>query len=128
MNREIGENTLGKKIRMLRKKAGLTQKQFGDIFNIAKSTVSQYESGKSRPDDDTKKKIARYFGVSLDWLLGLIDDEYVQSHHLLYFKENRPIDLNDILTYPNVTFNGLPLSQKEKSDIVNFIKYVVKKR
>ena len=61
---------LASRIKSLRKEKDLTQEEFGKLFGIVKSTVSLYESGKSTPDDETKKKIADYFGVSLDYLMG----------------------------------------------------------
>ena len=39
-------------------------------FGIVKSTVSLYESGKSSPNDEIKKKICDYFDVTIDYLVG----------------------------------------------------------
>ena len=64
---------LGKRIKKLRNEFNLSQEDFGDIFGIVKSTVSMYETGKSTPNDEIKKKIAEYFDVSLDWLMGRTD-------------------------------------------------------
>lgn len=79
--------TIGERIRQLRKEYNLTQEQFGKLFGIVKSTVSMYESNKSVPDDEMKKKIAEHFNVSLDWLMGRTDipnayipEEYTQKH------------------------------------------------
>lgn len=66
--------TLSQRIRSLRTDHGLTQEEFGTIFRIVKSTVSLYESGKSVPNDQIKTEMCRYFGVSMDYLLGLTDD------------------------------------------------------
>ncbi|MBS4535605.1 helix-turn-helix transcriptional regulator [Clostridium sp. D2Q-14] len=63
-------SNISKRIKQLRLEKNITQEQFGKIFGIVKSTVSLYESGKSTPDDDMKKKIAEYFDVSLDFLMG----------------------------------------------------------
>ena len=65
--------TLAERIKQLRKEKDLTQEEFGKIFGIVKSTVSLYESNKSTPDDEIKKKIAEYFNVSLDYLMGASD-------------------------------------------------------
>lgn len=54
----------------LRKKSGLSQKEFADLFNVHQTAVSQWETGKTTPDKETLIKIANYFGVSIDYLLG----------------------------------------------------------
>jgi transcriptional regulator with XRE-family HTH domain len=58
------------RLRELRNKKGLTLKQLGSIIGVAESTVSLYEKGKRQPDNDTLIRIADYFGVSVDYLLG----------------------------------------------------------
>ena len=62
--------TLGNKIKYLREKNNLSQKELAKILNIANSTLSQYESDVRVPSDDIKILIADYFNVSLDYLLG----------------------------------------------------------
>ncbi|WP_084331275.1 helix-turn-helix domain-containing protein [Ruminiclostridium cellobioparum] len=63
-------NILGNNIRKLREKYELTQIEFAKILNISNTTLSQYESGNRIPNDEIKLKIADYFKVSLDYLLG----------------------------------------------------------
>ena len=65
--------TLPERIKELRKNAKLSQQEFGALFGMAKSTVSQYESGRNTPNDEIKMAIAKYFDVSLDYLLGATD-------------------------------------------------------
>lgn len=69
----IDSNILGNRIKTLRLEANLTQEEFGRPYSLKKSTVSQYESETSRPDDELKKKITQYYRVSLDWLMDLSD-------------------------------------------------------
>ncbi|AGK95376.1 helix-turn-helix domain-containing protein [Clostridium pasteurianum] len=69
----MDNNVLGKRLKILRNEKDLTQEQFGKPYNLKKSTVSQYESGSSKPDDELKKRIARDYNVSLDWLMGISD-------------------------------------------------------
>ena len=57
-------------LRDLRKAKGISLKEFGKIIGVAESTVSLYENGKRQPDYDTLSKIADFFGVSTDYLLG----------------------------------------------------------
>lgn len=43
------------------------------VLGIGTSTYSMYEQGLREPDDETKIKIARYFDVSVDYLVGNSD-------------------------------------------------------
>ena len=68
--------TLQTRIRSLRQEHNLTQEDFGKIFGIVKSTVSLYENGRSVPNDQIKTRMCQYFGVSMDYLLGLTDNRF----------------------------------------------------
>lgn len=57
-------------IKSLRKAKKITQKQLGDVLGVAESTISMYESGNRQPDVDTMRKIADYFNVTIDYLIG----------------------------------------------------------
>ena len=63
------------KLRELRKNAGYTQQEIGNMIGVAKSTVSLYESGVYEPDIGTLKKLADIFNVSLDTLVGHDDPD-----------------------------------------------------
>ena len=62
----------GEILQELRKDRGWTQAQLARMLSLSPLTVSSYECGRSTPDDATKVKLARRFGVSLDYFLGLI--------------------------------------------------------
>lgn len=64
---------IGERLWELRKDAGLTQDDLAALLNINKHSISSYERGKSEPPDVIKIAIARYFNVSVDYLLGLTD-------------------------------------------------------
>lgn len=65
---------IGERLFDLRKDAGLTQDQLARILNINKHSISSYERDKSEPPDDIKIAIAKYFCVSVDYLVGLSDN------------------------------------------------------
>ena len=65
---------IGERLRKLRKAKGLRQEELSEIIGVQKSTVSLYEKDKNNPSDKVKIEIARYFNVSLDYLLGVIDE------------------------------------------------------
>ena len=62
--------TTAEKIRVARKKAGLTQKQLGDLCGIAEPTIRKYELGKLNPKRETLEKISAPLGTFWLDLLG----------------------------------------------------------
>ena len=64
----------GERLRDLRKGMDLTQKNLADILQTNNSSVCDWECGRSQPDLITLAKIANYFDVTSDYLLGLEDE------------------------------------------------------
>ena len=62
--------TFGKKISELRRAAGLSQEQFGEMFGVSRQSVSKWESDQTMPELATIIKIADFFGISVDEVLG----------------------------------------------------------
>ena len=65
---------LGERLKMLR-----TEKQIGQNFlakelGISNSSISYWETGKQEPSAQAIFKLAKYFNVSSDYILGLKDD------------------------------------------------------
>ena len=58
------------RLRELRKGRGLTQKELGSQTGLSKAVVSKYETGMGYPSFDILIRIAQFFGVSTDYLLG----------------------------------------------------------
>ena len=54
----------------LRESKNLLQKDLADIFNVNRSTISSWENGTRTPGPELLIKIANYFEVSVDYLLG----------------------------------------------------------
>jgi transcriptional regulator with XRE-family HTH domain len=66
----MGE-TLGVRIRHLRENYSLSQKQMAETLSLSNVQLSRYELGSRTPDPDTIVKIAKFFNVSTDFLLGM---------------------------------------------------------
>lgn len=56
-------------LRLLIEEKGITQKQLAKDLHIAVSTLGGYVQGTSEPDFDTLRRLAKYFEVSVDYLL-----------------------------------------------------------
>ena len=61
--------TLGERIALARKKAGLSQEQLGDRLGVSRQAVSKWESSQANPDVAYVAELCRICGVSCDWLL-----------------------------------------------------------
>lgn len=62
---------IGKTIKELRKDSNLSQTGLANIIGTTQDTISLWELGKSLPDINMLIKLAKYFNVSTDYLLGL---------------------------------------------------------
>ena len=58
-------------LRQLRKSHHMTQKELGARLGLSKAVVSKYENGMGYPAYDTLIRIADYFKVTTDYLLGV---------------------------------------------------------
>ncbi|RZI50274.1 helix-turn-helix transcriptional regulator [Aeribacillus composti] len=64
----------GDRLKKLRESKRLSQQQLADKLNINRSTYARYELGQTQPDFETLEKLADFFEVSIDYLLGRTDD------------------------------------------------------
>ncbi len=64
------ENNFKQKIRELRIEKGLSQVEFAKQLGFGKSTINDWEVKGTEPCYNTLVKIADFFAVSLDYLLG----------------------------------------------------------
>ena len=62
---------IGRTIRELRQKRGITQEEFSDALRVSVQTVSRWENGVNAPDLSMLPQLAVYFRVTTDYLLGL---------------------------------------------------------
>ena len=62
-------DTIGERIKKLRKAANLTQEELGKAINKSKGNVSGYESGKFEPSANTIIDMSKCFNISTDYLL-----------------------------------------------------------
>jgi len=58
------------KLKQARTEAGYTQQQVADILHIGRSTLANYEMGRIEPNLETLARLADFYCVSVDWLLG----------------------------------------------------------
>ena len=99
-----GEITIiGDIIRELRKDKNIDQKQLANFLNVSAGTISNYENEEYEPNLDTLNKIANYFNVSVDYLLGRVKFRFDYSVMSKNIKDKYTVSnlLNDILNLQN---------------------------
>ena len=62
------------RLKQLRMEKGLTQEQAGKLLYVNQSMYSRYESGTLKISLGTAATLAKYYNVSVDYLMGLTDD------------------------------------------------------
>ena len=64
------------RIRKLREQNNITREDFAKKIDVTYAALSKYETGKRQPDYETLQKIADYFEVTTDYLLGREEKKY----------------------------------------------------
>ena len=81
----------GERLQELRKDSGMKQRELAKSIGVSLSSVKAYEQGRSSPDDAVKVRIAQLFNISLDYLLGAIDDELqLKRSDIIYLPKGFP--------------------------------------
>ena len=99
---------------------GITPYKVSKETGISQSTFSDWKKGRSTPKSDNMKKIADYFGVSVDYLM-TGKEEYVETVSTLTPKDERDISrrleqaLEDLEgQQEGLMFDGEPLDDETK--------------
>ena len=90
---------IGDRIKKLREENGLMQQDVSNTLDIEQSTLANYENNRRVPKTDILIKIANYYGVSLDFLVGMTDNRFNSYKGCLK-------DLNKFLQQSEIIFDG----------------------
>jgi len=115
-------NMFAKRLEKLRVEKNLTHQQMADMLGITRQAYGNYENGKREPDLKTLSKLADFFNVSLDYLLGKSPHRSSPNQY-----EPTPAEIEDVIKKADLQFDGAPLNDEDKEDIIEFIKVVLKR-
>ena len=65
-------------IKVERAKKNITQAELADILNVSRLTIHSIEAGKFNPSVNLVLRMAYYFGISVEELFMLDDDEFIE--------------------------------------------------
>lgn len=93
------------RLKYLRGKLGLSQDALAKKLNLPQQTYGHWETGRSQPDQETLILLAKFFNVSIDYLLGYSQQPLVSNTiqisaedlELLQKIKNLPADRREIV-------------------------------
>lgn len=111
-----GVALFGKRLRYLREKKNMSQKDLAKELDIPNQNISNYEREFRHPDFETLKRLADYFNVSIDYLLGhevkdidSMSDEEIDE------------EIKEIMKEVDVWYKNEPEDKREKLEMLRKI-------
>jgi transcriptional regulator with XRE-family HTH domain len=101
---------IGKRLRELRKNKQISQEELARFLDLSTSSVGLYEADNRNPSYEVLLKIANYFCVTTDWMLGVTDEKTKST--------NIPVDYADVISYAM----SKDISAKKIKAIIDFVK------
>ncbi|KIV53199.1 hypothetical protein AM501_08375 [Aneurinibacillus migulanus] len=105
----------GSRLKELRQRKRLTQEETAKRLNISRGTYAHYEIDKRQPDFATLQKLADFFDVSVDYLLGRVNE----PDHLPQFLRDPSVDISAYEGYQD-------LSPKEQEIVKEQVRHTIK--
>lgn len=110
--------TFGERLQHLRHEKKILQEDLAKVINVHRATVGKYENNLRFPDQEILQKIARYFDVSLDYLLAHSD---IRNPYDI--QQTKPLDSS--LDSINKIYEELP--PEEKKELEKYARYLKSK-
>lgn len=106
------------RLKQLRAEKNISQAALANVMGVSQQAVAKWETDKATPDPSAISKLADYFGVTSDYLLGRTDTPRPinpSTNKSASARETR--QLENLLEMDRLTFKGAPLSEDDKNKI-----------
>lgn len=104
------------RLKELRKEKKLSQKEIAKEMSISEKTLSRWENGESQIKPEKAQQLADFFGVSVGYLLGYIDDSEIYDDEVVVEPEK-----GMILAY-SLERSNKKLQEKMFKDFITFFR------
>lgn len=106
------------RLKQLRSEKHVTQDDVATFLGITRPAYTAYESGNREPDDKTKVKLANYFGVSVDYLVGNSN----RKHYYDLTEKNKKdigLEVEEVLSgmTGGINFYGEPMTDEGREKL-----------
>lgn len=105
----------GERLKQLRKSRDLNQSDLAAILDVSTSAIGSYERCERQPTFELLHKYAKYFNVSIDYMLCNSDELLTVEAYMALDK----LDLKEMLANNSVTLDGVELSPADKQRLLD---------
>jgi HTH-type transcriptional regulator, competence development regulator len=122
------------RLKSLRLQKKLTHQDMANFLGITRQGYSKYENGQSQPDIETINKLAQFFNVTTDYLLGRTDNPIPPEKDDIPEELNTLAKINQLIKEYGIEQMGFfdiekwkSLSEEEIEEIIKHFEWVVHK-
>jgi transcriptional regulator with XRE-family HTH domain len=113
----------GDRIALLREQTALTQVELANKLGISRASLSHYETSRREPDYETIQRIATFFKVSVDYLLGRSNQpDQVLDHDVRDFVDHLELSDDKIMERFALMIDGRKLTAEEARRFIAFVR------
>lgn len=106
------------RLKALRTDKGLSQKEMAEYLGISQPAYANYERQAREADYETLKKLADYFNVTTDYLLGREDKTTLTTKDKKEITEILESTRQQLLSQEGLMFDGEPASEEDVQKII----------
>jgi len=112
--------TLGERLKKLRLENNITQDDVAKSVNISRSNINNIENNANYPSVDLLSKLASFYNVSLDYLLGKTEIKNEEELRNIKFANNGGLDVSELTPEEVLELQNLvDLMRKSKNRLEN---------
>lgn len=120
----------GDRLKLLRKNGNYTQKELGEKLNVSGRVIGYYESNERFPDKETLTRLADFFDVSVDYLLGRTDiRNNIKDNKIDIDKNEKDNDIekiiDELMEQKGLMLCGEPMSEEDMFLLRNSIRSTI---
>ena len=104
------------KLKQLRKEKGVNQETVAEACGVSRVTIARYENGSRKPEADVLPKLAVFYGVSTDYLMGVEEEPAKKEPAIESDQHAQAISMLD------------QMSEKDIKEIIQFMEFKLSQR
>ena len=105
----------GMRLKELRISKDLKQSDLAHILGVSSSAIGSYERCERQPTYELLLEYAKYFGVSIDYMLANSNEKLTVEA----YQQQNTLDLSDVLKKHSITLDGVELTDADKQRVLD---------